>query len=165
MVRPWSQQISLSKWWGPRMHVFPTEGQCRSLRVKLYAYTRGLDGLLWCTHIWVSVCADFLRTRYRYQSNDLKYYNPWITNSKMTFFFFETEKYLAVKLVSETLCLTKYWNHGSFVSFAARRDIGGHSELETRCFLPEPGLEPWPLEAPSHGPSGIPHCLLWMALL
>lgn len=137
MVRPSTQQISLSKWWGPRRHMsFPQKVSARSWGVKPYACAGALGGLLWCAQTCASVCMGGV--------SFFPFFNEQDVDSNLMIFniilgwqiekchFFENGKYLAIKLVSETLCITKYLNHRTFVSFAARRDIQGHSEVQTQ---------------------------------
>ena len=103
--------------------------------MKPYAYTRELGGLLCCAHTCASVCmggGSFFFNEQDVDSN-LMILNIIILGLQIEkCHFFENGKYLAVKLVSETLCITKYLKHRSFVSFAARRDIQSHSEVETQ---------------------------------
>lgn len=80
--------------------------------------------------------------------------------------FFENWKFWTVELASETLYITRCLNHRISVSFAARRDIQGPSELGPRWwFLIKSGLECRPLESPSPGSSCTPYCLLLRILL
>lgn len=142
----WSQ---LYRWWGPRHSRFPwASGE--ALEDTCLSHRRSVRGAwVWNPMLtpesWVACSAVLIRVHLCAWGGGSFFFNEQDVDSNLMILniiilglqiekchFFENGKYLAVKLVSETLCITKYLKHRSFVSFAARRDIQSHSEVETQ---------------------------------